>query len=83
MRSQLPQRRMPLSVFQLHAPQFEHRAGMWTTVEAIFLVSVSISLFARASATVFTNASMKGSAWDNAISPLPKLDTMKPRKALQ
>jgi hypothetical protein len=26
---------------------------MWTTVEAIFLVSVSISLFARASATVF------------------------------
>jgi hypothetical protein len=51
-RWQLPQRRMPFSVFQLHAPQFEHRAGMWTTVEAIFLVSVSISLFGRASATV-------------------------------
>jgi hypothetical protein len=77
MRWQEPQRRMPFSVFQLHAPQFEHRAGMWTTVEAIFLVSVSISLFARASATVFIPlpkmiVALNTSVFrDNAISPLP------------
>jgi hypothetical protein len=53
MRWQEPQRRMPFSVFQLHAPQFKHRAGMWTTIEAVVLSVSAISLFARASATVF------------------------------